>query len=207
MILDSTGNPVNIAPLPVLGQKQPNSVDENTQPKAKYSEHLTPNQRAFLSAFARTGTITHAAEAADVHRRNHNVWLTDPVYARAFMQAKEEAADYLEGEARRRAVEGVEEPTGWYQGRPGGYITKYSDTLLIFLMKGAFPEKYRERMDIQWDGRLESLTAGQLENLEKAMIERACSGDPARIEAFRRELEGPVIEGTSEVVDLEADRG
>ncbi len=34
--------------------------------------------------------------------------------------AKEDAADTLEAEACRRAVEGVEKPVGWYKGKPGG---------------------------------------------------------------------------------------
>ena len=60
----------------------------------------------------------------------------------------------LEREARRRAVEGVEEPVGFYKGEPSAYVRKYSDTLLIFLMKGARPDKYRDR----WDPRVIEMT-------------------------------------------------
>ncbi len=49
----------------------------------------------------------------------------------------------LEGEAIRRAFEGALQPTGWYRGQPGGYVREYSDELLILLLKGALPEKYR----------------------------------------------------------------
>ena len=104
-----------------------------------------PKKRAFLAAFSEVGNITVAAEAADIHRRTHYDWMADDdEYAEAFHDAKEAAADRLEEEARRRAVQGVEEPVGWYQGSPGGTITRYSDTLLIFLLKGVRPEKYRE---------------------------------------------------------------
>jgi hypothetical protein len=61
--------------------------------------------------------------------------------------AKEMAADRLEEEAWRRAVDGVEEPVGFYRGEPGAYVRRYSDTLLIFLLKGLRPEKYRERYE------------------------------------------------------------
>ena len=64
-----------------------------------------------------------------------------------FEEASEDAADSLEAEARRRAVEGVEEPVGWYKGQAGGVVRKYSDTLLIFLLKGRRPELYRERFE------------------------------------------------------------
>jgi hypothetical protein len=55
-------------------------------------------------------------------------------------------ADQLEQEARRRAHDGVRKPV--YQGgKRVGYIQEYSDTLLIFLLKGLRPEKYRERFE------------------------------------------------------------
>lgn len=105
-------------------------------------------QDAFLAAFASCGNISTAAILADVNRKEHYRWLeADPAYADRYEQANEQAADALEQEARRRAVEGVEEPVGWFQGQAGGTVRKYSDTLLIFLLKGARPEKYRERYE------------------------------------------------------------
>ena len=49
------------------------------------------------------------------------------------------AADILEAEAYRRALEGREKPVGWYKGKPGGYVREYSDVLLMSLLKGASP--------------------------------------------------------------------
>jgi hypothetical protein len=51
----------------------------------------------------------------------------------------------LEDEAMGRAVEGVEKPIS-VNGELKT-IREYSDTLLIFLLKGAAPEKYRERYE------------------------------------------------------------
>lgn len=102
-------------------------------------------QAAFLTAYAATGIITKACEASETGRTTHYDWMQDEEYAEAFRLAGEAAADLLEEEARRRAVEGVEEPVGWYQGQPGGYVRRYSDTLLIFMLKGAKPEKYKDR--------------------------------------------------------------
>jgi hypothetical protein len=59
--------------------------------------------------------------------------------------AYEQAGERLEQEARRRAVEGTKKNV-YYQGEPCGVNTEYSDTLLIFLLKGAKPEKYAERV-------------------------------------------------------------
>lgn len=104
-------------------------------------------QSLFLTSFAEMGTITHAAKATGIDRQTHYNWLeSDPEYAERFKEADEQATDNLEREARRRAVAGVEEPV-FYQGDIVGHIRKMSDTLLIFLLKGAKPEKYRERFE------------------------------------------------------------
>lgn len=112
-----------------------------------------PKRKAFLAAYAQTGNISVAAKIANVGRRDHYRWLDDARYEKAFNDAHEEACDRLEAEARRRAVQGVEEPV--YGKLPGkatgtgqvGTIRKFSDTLLIFLLKGARPEIYRERFE------------------------------------------------------------
>lgn len=111
----------------------------------------TPNKiphgkkRAFLASYGELGNITLAAEAAKIYRTTHYDWLeSDPDYRQRYEDAREAAADRLEAEARRRAVEGVRKPAGWFRGEPGGYVQEYSDTLLIFLLKGLRPEKYVE---------------------------------------------------------------
>ena len=107
----------------------------------------TSRQKAFLKAYRKTGNVTCAADAAKIDRASHYRWLEEPDYKAQFGDAADEAADRLEEEARRRAVDGVDEPVGWYQGKPGGTVKRYSDTLLIFLLKGVRPEKYRERFE------------------------------------------------------------
>lgn len=116
-------------------------------------------KRAFLAAYAVTGNIASAAQAAGVHRTTHYDWLeSDERYAVAFGQAHEVALDLLEQEARRRAVVGVREPYVH-----GGKVvtdsngeplirTTYSDTLLIFLLNGGRPDKYRYRGTIDHQG-------------------------------------------------------
>lgn len=113
--------------------------------KADRSVHL--KKRAFLAAYVKTGTVTGAATAAKIGRTSHYEWLKDKQYADAFAGAKEEASDALEQEARRRAIDGVLEPV-YYQGELVGRVRRYSDTLLIFLLKGNKPDKYRERHEI-----------------------------------------------------------
>ena len=114
------------------------------------TKHL--KKEAFLAAYAEVGNITQAAEIAGIDRNTHYFWMnTDPEYPARFRQAEEQACDRLEAEARRRAVQGVDEPV-FYQGEQCGVVRKYSDTLLIFLLKGARPEKYRERVSQEISG-------------------------------------------------------
>ncbi len=108
-------------------------------------------KRAFLAAYARCGTVTQAATLADVHRSAHYEWLKeDEAYVEAFAAAKEEAGEWLEAEARRRAFLGILKAVH-YKGERVDYVREYSDTLLIFLLKGAMPAKYRERHEITID--------------------------------------------------------
>ena len=58
-------------------------------------------------------------------------------------EATELGTAALEDEAVRRAYHGVEEPV-FYKGVQCGSITKYSDKLLIFLLKARDPAKYRD---------------------------------------------------------------
>lgn len=108
-------------------------------------------QGAFLAAYAQTGNITAAAKAAGIARQSHYDWLAaDPEYAKRFADAHEEAIERLEAEARRRASVGVEEPV-YYKGKQIGAVRRYSDTLLIFLLKAARPSVYRDRVDVTHD--------------------------------------------------------
>lgn len=108
-------------------------------------------RKAFLAAFSRCATVTYAAEAAKVTRQQHYNWLRDPEYQQAFEQARETAIEVLEAEAVRRAVLGRDEPV-YFQGKVVGRIQRYSDILLIFLLKGARPEKYRDRHEFTGAG-------------------------------------------------------
>jgi len=113
---------------------------------------------AFLEALGRTGNVRDACADAGIHRSTaYERRAKDVMFAEAWDDAIDDAADELEQEARRRAVEGTERTrfvrTGTNDaGRPvyeRVSIREYSDTLLIFLLKAARPEKYRERYDVQ----------------------------------------------------------
>ena len=58
--------------------------------------------------------------------------------------ALDEAADILEAEARRRAVEGWDEPV-YQRGELVGVVRKFSDQLLITLMRADRPARFARR--------------------------------------------------------------
>ncbi len=109
-------------------------------------------QTPFLEKLAECGNVTRACKAAKVarwtayrHRRD------DPAFERAWDEALSIAVGLLEDEAWRRAREGWLEPV-FFKGEQQGSVRKYSDTLLIFLLKAHNPAKYRENLDLTSGG-------------------------------------------------------
>lgn len=68
----------------------------------------------------------------------------DPEFEKRFQESYDAGAQALEDEAIRRAFEGVEKPV-FFQGVQCGSVQEYSDQLMIFLLKGARPEKFKDR--------------------------------------------------------------
>lgn len=112
--------------------------------------NLTVKQTRFLRCFEASCSVTQAARWAKIARRTHYDWVEQcPEYVKAFEQAEKVAARTLEDEAVRRAHEGIKKAVR-YKGRIVGYETEYSDSLMLALLKGNMPEKFRDR----WTGEL-----------------------------------------------------
>lgn len=116
--------------------------------------HEAANDAAerFLKALALSGNVTRAAREAGVRRA---VMLArqaaEPDFAARMAEARDEAIDLLEAEARRRALDGVEEPIirgGEFLRLDDGSIAvirRYSDRLLELLLKAHRPEIFAAR--------------------------------------------------------------
>lgn len=102
----------------------------------------------FLRELARVGIVGAACKKAKVGRTTaYRVRDEDADFAAAWDAALDDAADDMETEAWRRGKLGVLKPV--YQGgKHVGSVREYSDTLLIFMLKGTRPEKYRDRQQI-----------------------------------------------------------
>jgi len=101
-------------------------------------------KQAFLDVLRHTGNITAAATVLGMNRDTYYEWVKkDPTFRAAAEDAMDEGIDRLLIEVRRRAVDGVDEPVGFYKGKPGAFVKRYSDNLLMFLVKARRPE-YRD---------------------------------------------------------------
>lgn len=136
----TTKKPVKAKPkkaLPVKTSEEKTAKEKQKREK-QYRFIANAKKNKFLNAFATCGSVKLAAEKVDMDRTTHYTWLDDESYKKAYERARQIAADALEEEARRRAVEG-------YIGKDG--VREYSDKLLIALLKANFPDRYKERME------------------------------------------------------------
>src|SRR6516162_10192291 len=115
------------------------------------SKFTPERQQHFIKALSETGSVSTAAALAGLSRtRVYELRKVNPAFAAAWEEAEEVAADRLENEARRRAVEGVPEPlvsAGKLVRDDDGQpvmVHRYSDNLLLALIKARRPPP-RER--------------------------------------------------------------
>lgn len=141
----------------------------------KISQH---KRRAFLRVLAETGRPQVAAQEAGYADTSflRRLRREDDDFAREWDEAVEAAGDKFEDEAVRRGVEGVREPE-YYRGQVVGFKIKYSDQLLMMLLKGAKPKKYSDKTqtDINVNGKIGvavlPMTAPSLESWEAAAVQ------------------------------------
>jgi len=129
------------------------------------------HQAAFLQGIEQHGNIFRAAKDAGIDRTLHYVkWGNDPEYAKKFDDANKKFAHNMENEARRRAMDGVRRAK-FYRGKPiidpetgkQYFEHEYSDTLMIFLLKGELPEKYGDKARVDLSGTLTFLSPEPLD--------------------------------------------
>lgn len=101
------------------------------------------SKEVFLTALSETGVVSAAAAAAGVSYTTACDWRrADPAFAEAAATAIEISTQKLEQEAIRRAAEGTLDAV-YYQGEVVGHRRRYSDQLLMFLLRGRRPDVYR----------------------------------------------------------------
>ena len=110
-------------------------------------------KQQFVERLAATGNVTEAARSVGRSRSGaYRVKDNDEAFSEAWDEAVGIATDALEAEARRRAVEGVQEPV-FYQGAVCGHVVRYSDRMLELLLRGHRPEVFRDRQSVEHSGK------------------------------------------------------
>lgn len=115
----------------------------------------------FLAVLAETCNVSESARSAGVSRQAAYEWReADQSFAAAWKDAEEQAADKLEREAWRRAVEGTDKPVT-FQGVITTTYKEYSDRMLEILLKAHRPEKFVEKLKAEHSGSVNVTIAGR----------------------------------------------
>lgn len=117
----------------------------------------TPKKHVkFLGVLAECGNVSESCKQTPISREAaYRERKRSDKFREAWELALEVAADALEAEARRRAF-GYLEPLH-HQGLLTGHtVKKFSDVLLIFLLKGNKPEKFADRHKVDGNLRTEN---------------------------------------------------
>ena len=153
----------------------------NARYKPLTPEQRARKQARFLARYRKSGNVKFSCSYAGISRQTFYNWRdTDDTFKAQLADAEPDVDDTLNYAAYERGVEGVpsyvvsnghmvyeEIPVMNPDGTPklnkqGGQVylrgkplveRKYSDTLLVTLLKARMPEKYRERSAIEHTGK------------------------------------------------------
>ncbi len=103
----------------------------------------------FFAVLAQTHNVSQACAAIGVSR----TWMyklkeSDDYIATLWEEALGIFNDGLLAEALDRALHGWDEPV-FYKGEQIGWRRRFSDRLMELALRGAFPEKYKDRAEVQ----------------------------------------------------------
>lgn len=135
---------------------------------------------AFLQALAGLPNVRAACQTVGVARPTvYERRKADPVFAKAWDAAIDEAVDILEEHAWQRATTGT--PTRPVVKRDGTIIEvmEVSDTLMMFLLKAHRRDKYGDRLDLADSRGKESSVDAAIESLAKELRQAGGMASPA----------------------------
>ena len=117
----------------------------------------------FIATVVATDNLSAACRAVGISRTTLSRHLQDdPDFAAALQQARDEAADELEGIVRARAIHGTPKRL-WYKGEPvidpetgeQAVEVEYNVARELAMLKAAKPLRYRDRADVNVTGRVD----------------------------------------------------
>ena len=100
---------------------------------------------AFFHHLGRTGSVTVAAERAQLRRSSlYQRRQDDEEFAERWARALDLGVERLQDNAMHRAMNGTEKPV-WRNGRKVGTVQQFDNRLLQFLLKAHRPDLYSDR--------------------------------------------------------------
>lgn len=113
-----------------------------------FGDYTKATWELWLHEFARTGRQDLACKKASIPRQTvYRRTRQDVEFGKIVQEIRDMTMDSLEDAAIRRARDGVLEPQ-YFKGELQGYVRKYSDGLLTFMLTHGRPDKYRPKKDI-----------------------------------------------------------
>ena len=140
----------------------PKKTHKSREVKRRKLKNPALEQQIFLEAYRATVSIKHAVEVSGITHDEFRAWLNDiPEFRARWEEIQDAAAQTLEDEAVRRAIEGCRRAV-YYRGEPvidsqGNpiYELEFSDGLLTTLLKRFRPALYRENWHVEHGGSID----------------------------------------------------
>lgn len=172
---------------PAAARAAARAPDTKRPPKKARARGKDDWRPRFLAALAEHVVVVDACKAAGVSQSNvYDERRRNEKFAEAWAEIEEQTIQRMEREGFRRAVEGWIERTEYEYHEVDGelqrfeslQVRKFSDTLLIFLLKARRPNVYRERVEHTGAG------GGPLEHRVKVDLSKLTDEQLAALEAI-----------------------
>ncbi len=124
---------------------------------------------AFLDTLRDGASVSASCLAAAYGRASVYEWReADEAFKAAWDDAADEGTDRMEDEAYRRAVRGTTKPV-FQGGKRVGEVQEFSDTLMIFMLKGRRPEKFKDRSTVDMNAKVHVDAGSDFAEFTRAM--------------------------------------
>lgn len=123
--------------------------------------------------------------------------IDDEEFRLAWEQASKIGTKMMEAEAGRRAYHGTLKPV-YHAGEECGQIREYSDSLMMFLLRGRKPAKYRENSKVELSGKIENETT--LSPVDQAALLAAMAQKLDSMQEQNGDVGGPAEDGSEKPV-------
>lgn len=132
-----------------VSKKKPNNSETLRKKRQTFT---AAKQKLFLDAYSEHGVVGEACKKAGVSVTTYyNFKRENPDFAERVIDAFDSANDVLEYTAYHRAVHGVDKGI-YHDGEKIATEKRFSDGLLMFLLKGRRPEKFRDNVSLEHKG-------------------------------------------------------